>query len=144
MAGFRLRGIAYGSAAIVLGVLAACASLPGGGISKDSPIEAKRAVLTERVNARWDALLKGDLDQAYTYMSDASKQAYSLNAYKAGTKPGMWKAVKINSIDCDGEICTAGMTLTYDHRMMKGVQTPFAEQWIIEKGTAWYIYQPHG
>jgi len=26
--------------------------------------------------------------------------------------------------------------------MMKGVQTPLGESWIIEKGTAWYIYQP--
>jgi hypothetical protein len=142
MAGFWPRGAVHGGAAVLVIGLAACASVPGGGITKDSPIEAKRAVLTERINARWEALIKGDLDQAYAYLSAASKEAYPLNVYKGGTRPGMWKAVKINSIDCEGEICLAGMTLTYDHRMMKGVQTPFAEQWIIEKGTAWYIYQP--
>ncbi len=33
------------------------------------------------------------------------------------------------------------MILTYDHEMMKGIQTPFEESWIIEKGTAWYVYR---
>jgi len=111
------------------------------GLSKDSPPEAKVAVVNERAMARWDALIKGDLDLAYTYMSEASRQAYSLKAYKERVKPGMWRAVKINSVACDAEICTASMMLTYDHRMMKGVQTPFAERWIIEKGTAWFVYE---
>ena len=139
MAGPRLRPVAC----VALGIaVAGCASMPGGGLSKDSPPEVKAAVVSERAQARWDALIKGDLDQAYTYMSEASQQQYSLKVYKNRTKPGMWKAVKINSVDCVAEICNLSMTLTYDHRMMKGVQTPLSESWIIEKGTAWYIYQP--
>ena len=64
-------------------VVAGCASVPGGELSKDSPLEAKTAVLTERINARWDALIKGDLETAYKYLSPASKEAYTLAAYKA-------------------------------------------------------------
>ena len=75
-------------------------------------------------------------------MSQASKGAYPLNVYKAKVKPGMWRSVKIDSIDCDGAVCWAKMVLTYDHRTMKGVQTPFTESWIIENGNAWFIYQP--
>jgi hypothetical protein len=124
--------------------VAGCASMPGGGISQDSAPELKRAVLTERINARWDALIKGDLDTAYTFLSQGSKAAYPLNVYKAKVKAGSWRAVKIDSIDCDGAVCWAKMILTYDHRMMKGVQTPFSESWIIENGNAWFIYQPSG
>lgn len=115
-----------------------------GGLSSDSPPQAKAAVVNERAQARWQALINGDLDEAYTYMSAASREAYSLKVYKARTKPGMWKAIKIDSVDCEAEICQVRMMLTYDHRMMKGVQTPLTESWIIEKGTAWYVYQPHG
>ena len=56
-------------------------------------------------------------------------------------KPGTWRAVKIDSMQCEAEICQAKMTLTYDHRMMKGIQTPFEETWILEKGNAWYVYR---
>ena len=119
--------------------LAGCASMSGGG--KDLAPEAKQALVTERINARWNALIKGDLDRAYTFMSAGSQEAMPLKLYKERIKPGMWRAVKIDSMNCDAEICQAKMTLTYDHKMMKGVQTPFEETWILEKGNAWYVYR---
>jgi hypothetical protein len=129
--------------AVLIGTAAGCATVPGAGtLTTDSPPEVKRAVLTERINARWDALIKGDLDRAYTFMSQASRDAYTLGVYRAKVRPGMWRSVKIDSIDCDGAVCWAKLVLTYDHPRMKGVQTPFAESWIIENGNAWFIYQP--
>jgi predicted small secreted protein len=119
--------------------LAGCASMSGGG--KDLAPEAKQALVSERINARWNALIKGDLDRAYTFMSAGSQEAMPLKLYKEKIKPGMWRAVKIDSMNCDAEICQVKMTLTYDHKMMKGVQTPFQETWILEKGNAWYVYR---
>jgi len=128
--------------AVLLASLAGCAAMTGDGA--DLALDAKQALVTERINARWEALIKGDLDRAYTYMSAASKETIPLTAYKAKIKPGMWRSVKINAIVCEAEICTASMTLTYDHRLMKGVQTPFQESWIIEKGTAWFVARDNG
>ena len=128
--------------AVLLASLAGCAAMSGDGA--DLALDAKQALVTERINARWEALIKGDLDRAYTYMSAASKETIPLTAYKAKIKPGMWRSVKINTIVCEAEICTASMTLTYDHRLMKGVQTPFQESWIIEKGTAWFVARDNG
>lgn len=142
VAGFWLPGISGWIAVLLAVAVTGCASLPGGGISKDSPAEAKRAVVTERVNARWDLLIKGDVDQAYTFMSTGSQAVFPLNTYKARIKPGNWRTVKIDSIDCEAELCKVKVILTYDHRMMKGVLVPLEESWIIEKGTAWYIFQP--
>jgi hypothetical protein len=129
---------------LLIVVVAGCASVPAGELGKDSPQEAKNAVLTERINARWNALIKGDLDTAYTYLSAASKDAFPFSVYKSKVHPGMWRSVKIDAIGCDGAVCWAKMTLTYDHKLMKGVQTPFSESWVIDKGTAWYVYQPTG
>jgi hypothetical protein len=33
------------------------------------------------------------------------------------------------------------MQITYDTRRMRGIQTPLDESWIIENGSAWYIYR---
>jgi len=128
---------------VIAAVVAACASMPGA-LSKDSTAEVKQAAVSERINARWQALIKGDLDTAYTYMSAASQEAMPLKVYKLKHKPGMWRSVKIESLQCEAEICTAKMILTYDHERMKGIQTPFEESWIIEKGTAWYVNRERG
>jgi predicted small secreted protein len=133
------QGMAALLAVLLAASLAGCASMSGDG--KDLAPEAKQALVTERINARWNALIKGDLDQAYTFMSAGSQEAMPLKVYKAKIKPGMWRAVKIDSMDCEAEICQVRMTLTYDHRMIKGVQTPFQETWILEKGNAWYVYR---
>ncbi len=138
----RSRDRFYGAPWVVAAMLAilvgGCASMQD---VNDLTPDAKKALVSKRVNARWAALIKGDLDQAYTFMSAGSQTATPLEVYKVKIKPGMWRAVKINSMDCDAEVCRVNMTLTYDHRMMKGIQTPFQETWILEKGNAWYVYQ---
>jgi hypothetical protein len=128
-------------AAWVAVTLAGCASMSGD-VREMTP-EGRQALVTKRINGRWAALMKGDLEQAYTFMSAGSKEAISLPVYKEKIKPGMWRAVKVDSMACEAEICQVKMTLTYDHRMMKGIQTPFQETWILEKGSAWYVYRDH-
>jgi hypothetical protein len=127
-------------ASVLLAVsLAGCASMPGN--VKEMTPEAKQALVTQRINARWDALIKGDLEGAYKFMSTGSQEAMPFSVYQAKVKPGMWRSVRIDSMECETEICQAKMTLTYDHRLMKGVQTPFQETWILEKGNAWFVYR---
>ena len=36
-----------------------------------------------RAQARWDAVIKGDLEAAYAYISPGSRQVYSFERFKA-------------------------------------------------------------
>lgn len=125
-----------------LGVgLAACAS-----ISVDSPPEAKQKLVAERAQARWELLIKGDVDGAYQYLSAGSKAATPLGLYKGRIKPGLWRGAKVDKVDCEAEICKVQMLITYDFRSaragaMKGIETPVPETWIIENGTVGYVYR---
>jgi hypothetical protein len=121
---------------LVLGVgLSGCASL-----NADSSLEAKQRVVAERAQARWELMMKGDVDGAYQYLSAGSKATTSLALYKARIKPGMWRKAKVNKIECEGELCKVQMLITYDFKTMKGIETPVQETWIIENGSAWLIY----
>lgn len=113
--------------------LAGCAT-----VSVDS---ARERMVTERAQARWQVLMKGDVEGAYQFLSAGSKAAISLDAYKAKIRPGMWRGAKVEKVECEAEICKVLMQITYDTKPMKGVQTPLDESWIIEKGSAWYIYR---
>ena len=126
--------------------VAACAGM--GGVSKDSPPEVKAAVVKERAQARWDALIKGDLDAAYAYLSPASKAATSIEAYKRQIRPGMWREVKIDGVQCETELCSVNLKLTYDvprsatrPKTVQGLEAPISERWVIENGSAWFVYR---
>jgi hypothetical protein len=122
---------------LALGVgLVGCA-----GISADSSEEAKQKLVSERAEARWQALIKGDVDAAYQFLSTGSKAATSLAAYKAKIKPGIWRKAKVDKVKCEAEICKTEVTVTYDYRNVKGLDSPLPETWIIENGSAWYVYR---
>ena len=124
----------------VLLVAAGCATM-GGGLGKDTSPEVMRVAVTERVNARWAALIKGDLDLAYTYLSPASREVVSLATFKARTRSASFRAAQINSVACEPELCKVNLMLTYDHRVMKSVTTPLTEAWVVDQGQIWYVWQ---
>jgi len=38
-------------------------------------------------------------------------------------------------------LCKVAVSITYDHRLMKGITTPAQETWVISDGQAWYVWQ---
>lgn len=127
-------------AAVMLSV-AACATGPMGRVGKDSSPDEKAAAVTKRAQERWDVLLKGDVKAAYTYLSPASRAVTSLERYQSRTNPANYRAVKLDKVTCQAETCQLRFWLTFDHRVMKGVETPLDETWIIENGQAWYVHR---
>ena len=127
---------------VLLGV-AGCSSL-GGGLTKDSAPEVKQAAVRERVNGRWAALIKDDLDSAYEFLSPASRATVSLVVFKARKGSLVWKAATIESITCEVEACKVELRVTYDYpvqgRMMQGIQTSMSETWVLDKGAAWLVF----
>ena len=128
--------LAFVVASIV--AMSGCAGI--GGLSKDSSPEAKSAAVTERVKAKWAALIDGNLDLAYTYFSPASREIISLAAYKQQARSSGYRAIKVESVERDGAVCRVRLMLTYDHRVMKGLMTPLDETWVIDEGKTWYVW----
>lgn len=125
--------------ALAVAALAGCGSV--GGLKPDSPNEAKVAQVTELAEARWKALIARDVDKAYGYLSPASREVVTLAQYKASTRPAGYRAVRVDKVSCEGEVCKVSVELTYDHRMMKGIVTPVQESWVLDKGRYWLVYR---
>jgi hypothetical protein len=138
------RRLAMGAMGLLL---AACATAPGqgqggaAGLTKDSPIEVRRAALTERVNGRWAALIKPDVAAAYQYLSPAAREVTSLDAYKTRQRAGGFRSAEIKAIECEPESCEVQLMVTYDHRQMTGVTTPLTETWVLDSGQFWYVWR---
>ncbi len=120
---------------VVLAVLtAACATL-----RPDSPNEEKVKVVTQRAEARWNAVIDKNFDAAYEYLSPSSRAALPLASFRAMASRIAYRGIKITAVSCEEQICRANMILTYDAAGQR-VNTPFNEDWIIEKGQAWYVW----
>ena len=100
-----------------------------------------RTTSRARARARWEALIKLDLDGAYAFLSPASKATMPLDLYKAKHKIGMYRAVKVDDVNCEADRCTVNLSVTYDYKRFKGVTTPLVEKWIIANGQAWFVEQ---
>src|SRR4029453_12699397 len=88
-------GIRIGSAVIAFAVAAGCATM-GGGLTKDTPPEVKAAAVKERSNARWAALIKGDKDAAYAYLSPGTRELITLEQYRGRMQSGVgFRSVQI-------------------------------------------------
>ncbi|MHB8495536.1 MAG: hypothetical protein ACYDDG_13385 [Casimicrobiaceae bacterium] len=136
----RRQSKGWGVAALAGLVLAGCATgMAPGGVSKDSPPEVKQQAVRARAVGRWDALIKGDVPAAYAYLSPAMRATTPLDVYTAKRKVGMYRKIKVDSVDCEGAVCTVKLTLRYDYKRFKGIETPLSEHWVIEDGQAWFV-----
>lgn len=135
------RGCTKALVVAVAALMAGCAGM--GGLSKDSTAAEKESAVAERAKARWQALIKRNYEEAYGYFSPASKDATSLAAYQSKIAAMNYRDASVDKVQCVAEVCTVKLTLTYDYPPAKatGVVTLLDENWIIDKGQAWFVYR---
>jgi hypothetical protein len=88
-------------------MLTACATNMTGGVTAESPQEMKQKVVKERAAARWQAVIDGDADKAYGFLSSGSKAAASLTLYKGRARLQGFRSVDVQSAACEAETCKA-------------------------------------
>jgi hypothetical protein len=138
--GARNSGNRVRAVLVVLLLPLGCAA-PSERASREMSPEARRVMVADRVNARWAALIKGDIDAAYMFLSPASREVVSPAEFKARTRGSGFREVKVDSVECEPDVCKVRLFLTYDHRLMSGITTPLSESWVIDQGQFWYVWQ---
>jgi hypothetical protein len=117
-------------------LLSACASF------QTKPEDA----VTQRANARWQALVKGDMAKAYTYNTPGFRAVVDFEGFKGRTGiAGRWHAAQVVNVTCDTpERCKAIIKLEFS-TLMPGrskdrITTHIDETWLLEDGQ-WWIFQ---
>lgn len=128
--------------ALLLPLLAACAA--GGGAR--APLTDEQQ-LTTRPMARWDHLIKGEVEQAWDYLSPGYRSTRDRQAYidSMSSRPLVWLSSEYHSHDCDqnGLFCTVNLKVTFRVKSQTlGVgeiesYSFLSERW-IKSGEIWY------
>ncbi|MES2932271.1 MAG: hypothetical protein V4805_02120 [Pseudomonadota bacterium] len=121
---------------VSLVALQACSTIAS---KKPEVVADAKDIVASRAEARWKALILGNLDHAYAFISPATRKVMPLDAYKKRVKLGMWRDVKIESVACTDDVCSASVLLKYDIRDIKDVEKVVEESWIKEDGEWWFV-----
>jgi hypothetical protein len=143
-AAHAVSGLALPVAILAAGVIVGgCAALGLGGLSKDSPAAEKQAAVGKRAEERWQALIRGDFEAAYGFYTPASRETVRARDFAIRMSNFPYRSVRVERVDCEDEVCTVVLAVTYDNpaMKMKNVPTVQEEKWIIERGQAWLVFR---
>lgn len=97
------------------------------------------AIVKERAQARWDALVKGDMNAAYGYMSPGSRSVITAPDYAKSIKTGFWRSAVVEKVECgSAQSCEVTATIEYEFQGRR-TKTPLRETWIREGSEWWYL-----
>lgn len=128
-----LKAVAAGSFLAV--AVAGCGTAP---TKAEAPPEG---IVKQRSQERWDAMVAGDLEKVYAYMSPAGRQTISLEAFRNSVRPGFWKKAEVTGVTCEKDACDVTLQLTYVYRGST-IQTPARETWVRSDGAWWHVFKP--
>jgi len=128
----RFEGIGKQVAAVLMtAMLAACAA--------STPPRAPEAIVKDRAQTRWNALVQGDTKTAYEFFSPGSRATMSLADFAGGIRSGFWKLVTVDSVTCaDADRCEVTTTIEYEFRGSR-IKTPNRETWVRDGADWWYL-----
>lgn len=123
--------------------LAACAvalQLGACAVIEKAEVEEAKAQVSERAQQRWDLVMKGQLDQAYEFLSPASRSTVSPAVHrKRNSGARWWRKLTLEKVDCRPDVCQVTMLLEYDLREFKGLTRKAEETWIKDGGNWWLV-----
>lgn len=93
------------------------------------------SVLTEYAANRWNALIQGNMEQAYEYYTDAFKATTPLETFRRkvhGT--GLWSKARVQKVQCDdaGTRCKVEVEVTVAMKM-RGLNKPLESNDVVQE-----------
>jgi hypothetical protein len=128
-------------AALILGLgVSGCAGVGGAVEGKSSLSQTPEQLVMLRAQARWDALLSGEINQAYGYISPAGRLGMPVTEYRLRVNMQYAKKAKVTGAKCEPELCE--VSLNYDY-VLNGLALSqvITEKWILDSGEWWLVYR---
>lgn len=109
------------------------------------PPPAPELQVRERATKRWSALIAGNYDRAYAFLSPAQKAIVAPKPYASRfTGAVTWTGAEVTEVKCtDANRCVASIALTYKPRVPGFPSTPTTtflnEVWILDSRQWWIV-----
>lgn len=121
-------------------LVSACATSPG-----------SKTDIKQRAQERWDAVMAGDYDTAYSYYSPGYRSANSRVDFEIALRVRRvrWTSAEVQESSCDADVCTLVTTVGYAVAgAVPGVpvwknKKNIEERWVRTEGQWWFLPEDH-
>jgi hypothetical protein len=119
-------------------------------VPEDTPAwkESQKALLTQRAQARWDAIIRRDFGGAYAYLTPAYRDVVSLQQYERQFgRSADWRLARVANINYDSPmVASVSVEVTYRFVLLEKVGEVEStkilnEKWLYKDGGWWYTVQ---
>ena len=130
-----LRRLSLGSILCASLLLGACAS-----VGNTTP----EAQVTQRANARWQALVGNNTSAAYALTSPSFRSVVDMETYRKRTGSAvLWEAAEAAAVECSQpDLCKAKIRIDVKPLIARGAANKFStyidETWVLENGQWWF------
>ena len=111
-----------------------CANISG-------PPETPEQAVKARAQERWNALVAGQLDKAYEYITPSGRSTLPKEIFRARLSGSTWRGAKVTGAVCETEVCDVTVTLDIDVLPNLPHQQPISEKWLLDGGKWWFVYR---
>lgn len=135
-----LRAVYFG---LVVVLVSSCANAPLSSsghtemMAKGSGIEK---FVMSRAQQRWDALMQGELNQAYALISPSGRAKLQAQDYRARVNTGHFRKAVVQEAVCQADSCEVKVLLDYVVGNLPLNQI-LSEIWILDEGKWWFVYR---
>jgi hypothetical protein len=102
-------------------------------------------IVAERAQARWDALLAGDFETAYSFAAPSYRDVVDAVRFQQGLGGhASWLGAKVREVTCREDVCDAMVRLKYRSPLPPRMEfeTDDIERWLSEDGEWWIFLKP--
>lgn len=124
-------------ALLMLLVVAGCAA-------QTAVEQTPEELVGQRAQERRDALMAGDVEKAYSYLTPGYRASNSLRRYQARLGGAVnWTDASVRSVSCQEDACTVTVLLSYRVAVPRmeayDSQRPIEESWVRVDGQWWHL-----
>jgi hypothetical protein len=135
---FKFLRVVYFGLVVVL--VSSCATAPTGGIEQAAKGSSVEKLVMSRAQQRWDALMQGELNQAYTFISPAGRAKLQAQDYRTRVNTGHFRKAVVQEAACQADSCEVKVSLDYVVGTLPLNQI-LLEIWILDEGKWWFVYR---
>lgn len=129
---------------VAAAVLALAACTPS---EPPEPVQTDSDIVSERAQARWNALIAGEHEAGYAYYTPGFREQTSVVDFTIDMRgrPVQWVGAEVISAECGGDRCEVEIDLEYRvpsaPAQMSGMgnRRPIEETWIRIDGSWWFV-----
>jgi hypothetical protein len=135
---FNCLRIAFFGLVVVL--VSSCANAPTGGAEQAAKGSSVEKLVMSRAQQRWDALMAGELNQAYAFISPAGRTKLQAQDYRTRVNTGHFRKAVVQEAACQEDSCEVKVSINYVIGNLPLNQI-LSEIWILDEGKWWFVYR---